>query len=385
VINPIQIQQKADRLYPSFLRSIVTGESFFPLEFVVGSIPNDYLDLSAAVNLLIDKSKQQLGYGYTLELETRKMQKHGSQSLPIRVSIDTDRDYLKLIKKEKEVSQFRLDIELIRSKVPQLENWIHTYPLKIIEHTDRWDDLLKVCQYFQVNPIPNLYIRELPIQVHTKFVEQNKTILRNLLEEIIPIECLGLVDGEKEPTFEKRFSLKYCEPLIRLRLLDRNLKSKYGFPAIDFSIPLSEFKQLKLEKHCCVITENLMNFLTLPWIENSLAIFGSGYAIQSLKSTEWLTYCPILYWGDLDADGFKILSRLRSYFPQTISVMMDIKTFETFQEFAVTVLAASPEDLHHLTPEEKITYSHLILHCKRLEQERISQDYTDRTFALLVI
>jgi hypothetical protein len=205
VINPIQIHQKADRLYPSFLRSIVTGENFFPLEFVVGSIPNDYLDLSVAVNLLIDKSKQQLGYGYTLELETRRMQKYGSQSLPKRIYIDSERDYLKLIKKEKEVVRFRLNIELIRSRVPALERWIQTYPLKIIEHSDQWNDLLKVCQYFQYTPKPNLYIRELPIQVHTKFIEQNQTVIRSLLEAIIPNEQLGSIDGEKEPIFEKRF------------------------------------------------------------------------------------------------------------------------------------------------------------------------------------
>jgi hypothetical protein len=97
VINPIQIQQKSAQLYSSFLISIITGANFFPIEFAVGSLPKEYLDLSKAVNLLIDKSKQQLGYGYTLELESRRMQKHGSQSLPKRISIDTEPDYLKLI------------------------------------------------------------------------------------------------------------------------------------------------------------------------------------------------------------------------------------------------------------------------------------------------
>lgn len=384
MINPTQICQKADRFYADFLKSIVIGEDFFPIEFAVGSLPKEYLVLSKEVNLLIDRSKQQIGYGYTLDLETRRMQKHGSQSLPKRISIDTELDYLKLIKKEKEVLKFRIDIKLIRTKVPELEQWICLYPLKVIEYSDRWDGLLKVCQYFQHTPRPNLYVRELPIQVHTKFVEQNQKILRSLLESILPIEQLGSADGDKEPIFEKRFSLKYREPLIRFRLLDRTLKTKYGFPANDFSVPVSEFNRLSLERHHCLIAENLMNFLTLPDLENSFAIFGSGYAVQSLKFTEWLSRCPIFYWGDLDADGFKILSQLRSYFPRVISVMMDAKTFEIFQEFSVPVPEVNLENLQHLTSEEANLYNYLVTHQRRLEQERIRQDYVERTLARLV-
>lgn len=140
---------------------------------------------------------------------------------------------------------------------------------------------------------------------------------------------------------------------------------------------MSEFGQLNLATHRCFITENLMNFLTLPPLEDSFALFGSGYAVQALKATTWLAYCPIFYWGDLDVDGFKILSQLRSYFPKTISIMMDVKTFETFYEFSVTVAEAIAATLPYLTPDEQTLYTHLALHQKRLEQERISQDYAN--------
>lgn len=377
-MNPIQIKQKCEQRYASFLSSIVTEENFFPIEFPVGSLPKEYIALREAVTQLIDKSKSSLGFGYTLELENRKTQKYGLQSLPKRIIIDSEKDYLKLIKKEKEVLNFQRNVALIRGKVPELIFWLVHNPLQVIEYSDRWDDLLKVCQYFQQNPQPNLYIRELPIQVHTKFIEQNQKTLRSLLEAIIPVEYLVSIVGEKDYTFEKRFSLKYREPLIRLRFLDQSLKVKYGFPVADLSIPLSEFRQLNLDIHHCFITENLMNFLTLPPLENSLATFGSGYAIQTLKTARWLSQCPIFYWGDLDVDGFKILSQIRSYFPQTISIMMDMKTFETFDEFAVSVVVTTAENLPHLTSEEKTLYTHLALHQKRLEQERISQDYANQ-------
>jgi hypothetical protein len=378
VIDPTQIRQKSERRYAAFLNSILTGENFFPIEFSIGIRPKDYIALREAVTQLIQQSKLKKPYGYSLELETQNLQKHGLQSLPKRISIDTEQDYLKFIKKEKEVAQFKIDADLIQKQIPELSDWLCRNPLKVIEYSDRWHDLLQVCQYFQQNSQPNLYIRELPIRVHTKFIEQNQKILRTLLEAILPAETLISVEGEKEDVFEKRFSLKYREPLIRLRVLDPSLKAKYSFPVTDMSLPITEFRSLNLEHHNCFITENLMNFLTLPPLENSFALFGRGYAVQVLKSVPWLLNCPIFYWGDLDADGFKILSQLRSYFPQTISIMMDRETFEIFHEFAVSVEASIVETLPHLTAEEIAMYSHLVLHQKRLEQERVSQDYANR-------
>lgn len=376
VINPAQIQQKAYSRYPLFLRSVLTQEKFFPFELSVGSFPKDYLSLRTEVTQLLDNSKQSLGYGYNLELESCKTHKHGQQSLPKSISIETKEDYLKLIKKEQEFLKFKADVELIRVAVPKLDQWLCQNPLDVIKYSN-WHDLLKVCQYFQSNPKPNLYIRELPIQVHTKFIEQNKDILRRLLEAILPVEQLTSVEGEREYVFEKRFSLRYRESTIRLRVLDRTIKAIHSFPCFDISTPISEFRQLRLESHRFFITENLMNFLTLPAQNNGLAIFGSGYAIQSLKSVDWLSRCPIFYWGDLDVEGFKILSQMRSHFPQTISIMMDITTFETFQEFAVSDSSGVTVNLLYLTAEEQSLYAYLALHRKRLEQEHISQDYAN--------
>ncbi|MDP2396428.1 MAG: DUF3322 domain-containing protein [bacterium] len=41
--------------------------------------------------------------------------------------------------------------------------------------------MLKVVKYFLTNPKRNLYIRELEIDVDTKFIEQNKKIIEELL------------------------------------------------------------------------------------------------------------------------------------------------------------------------------------------------------------
>ncbi|MEM1370345.1 MAG: DUF3322 domain-containing protein, partial [Cyanobacteria bacterium P01_H01_bin.15] len=118
VIDPTQIKQKAARLYTQFLRSIITGNPFFPREFPVGAIPKDYPALSKSVNQLIERSKQSLNYGYSLTLESRNTRKHGPQSLPTRIAIETESDYLRLIQKTAEVAQFRSDLKLIRTQIP---------------------------------------------------------------------------------------------------------------------------------------------------------------------------------------------------------------------------------------------------------------------------
>jgi hypothetical protein len=385
MLDPAQILQKSKQKYPSLLSSIVTGVDFFPITFPIGSLPKEYNDLKDAINKLNDKSKDVLGYGYTVQTEVRTIRAYGKKTLPKLVTIDTEQDYLRLLERTKEVRQFRLDVELIRQSIPELFDWIYNNPQKVIEYSDRWQDLLKVCQYFKEHPYPNLYIRELPIQVHTKFVEQNKGILRELLEIIIPSDLLMSVDDEKDRKFEKRFSLKYPEPMIRLRLIDKDLKAKYNFPATDVSLPVSDFNQLNFDAHPCFITENLMNFLTLPHLQNSIALFGRGYAVESLKAAEWLLSCPIFYWGDMDVDGFKILSQLRSYFPQVRSIMMDIETYQAFQEFAVSIETPITQPPAYLTESEETLYTYLVSHQQRLEQERITQEYANKIISIVTI
>ena len=375
MINPSQIKQKAERKYKQFLQSAINKQNFFPLELPIGKIPKDYIQLRDEIICLINKSKSSLGYGYLVELTTKNTQKYGEQSLPTKISIDTESDYLKLIKKQAEFTKFRANIELMSLSVPQLEQWIFNNPQKVIDYAYRWEDLLKVCHYFLSNPRPNLYIRELPIEVHTKFIEDNKSIISSLLESILPVEVIQPVDKQKKHSFEQKFSLKYEEPLVRFRILDQQLKEEHYFPFTDLTVSLSEFEQINWKNYRCFITENKMNFLTLPNLKDSFAIWGGGYRTQILKSVIWLADCPICYWGDIDADGFKILSQFRGYFPQTISVMMNEDTFKAFEKFAVNVDQSEPENLSNLTTEEYALYSYVCHEGKRLEQEHISQDF----------
>ncbi|MFZ3167600.1 MAG: DUF2220 domain-containing protein [Candidatus Methanoperedens sp.] len=122
---------------------------------------------------------------------------------------------------------------------------------------------------------------------------------------------------------------------------------------------------------------NIFNFLTLPDMKNSIAIFGSGFRLELLKDALWLNDKQIIYWGDIDAHGFQILSQLRFYFPQTQSLLMDFETFNEFKDFTVTGTETNIKQLTNLTLEENQLFKHLLNLKKknRLEQEKINQSF----------
>lgn len=383
MINPSGIKKKAERLYNEYLTALLKSESFFPKEIPFGKVnsTDDYNIIKSEVNELINGSKDKLGYGYKVELSQFKTRKYGLQSFPRRIYFENETDFLKFIKKEKEVSEFKIAIFQIREGIPKLNDWIDKNTSKVIDNIGKWNDVLKVCEYFQKNTKPNLYIRELPIEIHTKFIEENKGTLKQLLDFLLPNEAIKKDESE----FEKRFYLRYDEPLIRVRALDQSLLAKYNLSFSDFSIPIIIFNNLKIMNGRFIITENKMNFLTLPYLKDTFGLFVGGFGIEILKQIDWLKNSNIFYWGDIDAQGFQILSQIKSYFPHTKSVMMDFKTLNLFQQFIVSGTPTNAAiNLQNLTTEEKELFDFLIEKNCRLEQEKIDQNYVKENLTELI-
>jgi hypothetical protein len=241
----------------------------------------------------------------------------------------------------------------------------------VITNLEKWVDILKVVSYFHSNPNPNLYIRELPIKVHTKFIEKNKSIIWELLNIVVA----DSLNKDEKKHFESRFNLKYSEPLVRFRLLDTIIARDYFSGLEDITIKISDFSKLDLPVKKVLIVENLMNLLTLPHMSDTMAIFGQGFKVLSLKNINWLKECQIYYWGDLDAQGFEILSGFRSHYHQTESLMMDKTTFDLFYENDLET-KSKIQSLVHLNEEERNMHKLLFKNKWRLEQEKIPIDYT---------
>lgn len=379
MITHKEIKDKAERKYISFLQSLVENRSFEKL-VIRGDksyTKSSLSEFEKEIQQIVGQSKEKKGFGYTLEFQQIKTKSLGIQDLPISIFFDTEKDFLKFLGKEKVVELFKANVEIIINAFPELKDWIIKNPIKVVNNQTEWESIIKVCRYFKQNPKPNLYLRELPIKVHTKFVERNQSVIRELLNTLI---SQHVYSEEKE--FEKRFNLKYAESQIRFKVLDRAIAEKFFSGIDDIAVPISQFEALNLPIKKVLIVENkttLFTTLTLPKMNDTIAIFGSGYSVYNLKNVHWFAKLELLYWGDIDVQGFEILSQFRGYFPLTKSVLMDIVTFEKFFENDIGT-QTNICTLHNLTDNEQKIYEILKTNNWRLEQEKIPFDYVNQFF-----
>jgi hypothetical protein len=373
MIDPPKIKRKALRAYPAYLASLVARTRYFPLEIRFGkNIPKgDYHQFDLHRKALIEASTHHKPNGYTLELSTRQTRRYGEQLLPSRIYFESERDYLEGIGKVQESERFKIFVVLLRTSLPELVPWLSEHVEDVLPYLHEGEDLLKVCLYFRENPAPGCYIRELPIEVHTKFIEEHAGILKRMLDELLPP---AFIDSS-QTSFALRFGLRQAEPLIRMRLMSERAKNALDLYQDDFGLPASVFRALPMQGLIVVIVENLMTFLTLPASCGDVAVFGKGFQINLLRETNNLAEADILYWSDLDAQGFMMLSQLKSAFPLARSVLMDRFTFDAHRAYVVNGTPCPAFRLPGLTEEEQAMFFQLSEGTLRLEQERISQAF----------
>lgn len=373
MLTPEQIHRRALNRYPDFLRSLCTGGEFFPLAvFGAGlSRPKDFVADRAGIQLLQEHSKVITGFGYEITWEERNFRRLGAQRVPATVAFPAQDDYVRFLKKQVEVRQFQSDFDLIQKHCPELVLWAQSKPLKVVAHASVWRGLLDVCVYLRDNPHPGCYLRELPVVVDTKFIENNKGILA----ELLPIAAPQTV-GEDSSSFEARFGFRSKQPLVRIRFLDGQLAIRLAFPVADFATPLDTLCGLPFGNNTILVVENEMTFLTLSPLPGTIAIFGAGDAAALLTSVNWLDSCRLFYWGDLDAHGFETLSHLRRRFSHVTSVLMDENTFTIHAAFAVEAAVTRSIEKLELTPEEQTLYELLVEKGSLLEQERIPEVFS---------
>lgn len=379
MICPDDIRRQALKWWEPLLQSVISGEAFFPKRIDrigkvrPGDITQRFGDLQKEIESLYRHAKSQTEGGYRVETAVHNFRRTGSHELPDSVIFETLEDYLHFTGKKKVWRLFLSNYETIIQSIPRLSAWTYQHCLRLTEAQIDWKGVLAVCRYFLENPRPNLYIRQLPVTVHTKFIEDNEALIRSLLDFLIPEHIKHL----HQKRFAERYYLRYDEPLIRIRTLDTALTC-FGNSS-DISIPLSDFEKLNLPAKNILVAENKMNFLTLPPVDVTMAIWsGGGFNISYLNSAGWLAEKAIFYWGDIDEHGFQILHQLRSHYPKVRSIMMDGNTFDRFVEFAVAGTRNKAENLPWLNKDESELFARLKrMEKNRLEQEKIPQSYAE--------
>ncbi|MFE4541583.1 Wadjet anti-phage system protein JetD domain-containing protein [Arthrobacter sp. NPDC056727] len=340
------------------------------------------------------------------ELETAEVGRRtvGSNRVPATAVFATVEDEVGFIGKSREAARFRDLTASLGELDPLLAGWAARRPLKLLELGSDALTAARVALWLRDNPEPGIYVRQLGLPgVHTKFIERNRQVIDQLLaalslasegseedtdadassevaEPAVAGSDAALENGTgRTPAarFARRHGFLHPPELVRFRILDP------GIPALgdarDITVTAEAFSTLKLPVHTVIATEKQINFLALPERPGTLALYGAGYGFSSLRDATWLRDCKVLYWGDIDTHGFRILDQLRAVHPHVESVLTDDETLLAHQDSWGSEPAPSRAALTRLMPEEAALYEALGNDmyglAVRLEQELISWDW----------
>ena len=314
----------------------------------------------------------------------------GANALPHEVWVDSVDAAAALIGKRQDLAVFRDLSQTVSRRQPVLVDWLARKPLRALELRSEWGRLLDIVQWLQGHPRPGIYVRQMDVAgVDTKFVESHRGALGELLDLALPP---GAVDTSHTGAtgFAQRYGFKPKPERIRFRILDRDcalLPWCKGDDGQELTLRVADFAALDLPLRRVIITENEINYLALPPLDGTIAIFGSGYGFDTLGQATWLSRCQLYYWGDIDTHGFAILDQLRTHFDGVDSLLMDLHTFLRFKSLWVNERNPTLRDLSRLSIEERELYDDLRNDkygpSLRLEQERIGFEWVRDALAKL--
>jgi hypothetical protein len=155
------------------------------------------------------------------------------------------------------------------------------------------------------------------------------------------------------------------------------LQSELGLPFDELSLPLRSLARLHVREAAVVVVENRLNLLTLPPIRRGIAIRGEGKAVTRLSRLKWLATNRVFYWGDIDVEGFQILSALRIFVPHVQSIFMTDTVLNHHPRLVREGSGATCREPCNLTDEEHAAFRKCNRDNRRLEQEHLPQDYVE--------
>lgn len=384
-----ELKKKALQRYSDFIDNYCnqTLNSFFPLIIPCnkGNPNDDFEKRSKELKEIHENSKNNGKKSYIYETAEVSSRTNGKQTVITKIYFDNRSDYLFFISKKSAFETLERAVSILNDNLrtnlskDEITTWIIRNNEKLSDTTVEdgidtyWKNICLCANWLCTTPKSNLYLRTIPLEVHSKFIENNQTIIHSLIssEKIT-----------KENTFIKQHGLAEKPNHIRFRFLDMTLLSD-DFAPNEMILTSFDFNNIykaafMKDVKTIYIVENEMVYLTFPKVRNAICIWGHGFTAGQFKQFSWLNNYQLIYFGDLDEHGYEILSMFRIAFPGTKSICMNMDTLNEFDRFRVEgeVLSGGyiPEKLNE---DEMLVFKTLRKEKKRnrLEQERISQGW----------
>lgn len=182
-----------------------------------------------------------------------------------------------------------------------------------------FEALLVACDWFSSPDADGLTARQVPLAlVHAKWVERNVGIV-----EAVVGHDVSLVPRSRE------VRIKYCAPVP-----EGETRRRFDSQVV------GDVESLAYEPSVVVVVENKDCFDHMPEHDGLICVWGAGNAHvgADIASLGWVRRCPrVLYWGDLDVDGFVLLDRLRASGVDAASVCMDEATCREYARLGTNV------------------------------------------------
>ena len=337
-----------------------------------------FSDIDALVRVLAHWERD-LGVG--VAYATREA--GGSQRLPVRLTVPTS-DVAATLAAARDGERWTTVLARTRERHEAL---VTGFPLlspevraKVLRQTDGWDDtrfelLLASGSWFGSHVATGLTPREVPlVGIDAKWLDTAR--VRSLVCLLAGREELGLIGRPRQLEFA------YLDPTY----LAGGGRRYDSYVEGDVSV-------LPYAPDLVVIVENKDTYLRFPAVERGVCVFGSGRAgMAVVTGLPWVLDAQrVVYWGDLDADGFEILDGYRAHGLACESILMDCQTLERYGRFGTSLerdhrtrIVRERKELPWLTDEERACYERITREGYeghvRLEQERIP--YADALQAL---
>ncbi len=365
-----ELKAKATGRYAGAMKLLLLGENPFPLS-IPYKRPSRTGDPAALIRLktfLRGESKAQNGFGPTIGFSAASTRKFGDGVLADEISFDSLDDLTRYIDKKSEADRVLAHAAVITQAFPPLREWTSRRLRRLADESrSTWEGIIEAVRYFAAHPKPWVYPREVPLGLHTKFLEENYALVIDLLSEVAP-EALNATYAN----WQDRLGLRSSSDMIEGRFLDPTVA--HALPR-HMVTPATEWNRCAPDPRWILIVENRTTLLSLPVLKGCLALLGKGYAVRQLAQLAMLTSCPVHYWGDIDQHGFEILASLRSVVPGVQSCLMDEATLNKCRSLAgrenVDGTLAPDFVSTHLQTVERTLWHRCASEHLRLEQENI--------------
>lgn len=263
------------------------------------------------------------------------------------------------------ITNARTRLEALRTHFPDHQDLAPVLRGTIGYSDTDFELLISAAHWFCSNPHSGLSPRQVPLEgIHAKWIDGHTSQLARLAG----LETLGLADRVRPNPIH----FTYLDPQHRREGGQVHDAAFPGWP----SAP-------EYQPRVLIITENKDTAVLFPERSHAISMQGGGSEGPALISRiPWVLVTQrVLYWGDLDARGFEIVSHYRARGVPVETFLMDADTLRRYERFRSThdakgrLKRSARQPLQGLTPTEREAYELLTEEGwdgpVRIEQERI--------------